>query len=125
MYCLAMEFAKDEAGKALTEPSKSIDIVQAFLLLAVYPEPKRKWTEDRSWLFMGVAFRCAPTRPFSRLFSSYPLGQNGNRDWPQSTVARWLQRARESKQDKDLAQLLLCRRIVCDTIWQDAYDTPQ
>jgi hypothetical protein len=54
---LAIEFAKDAAGKALTEPTKSVDIVQGFLLLAVYPVPKRKWTEDRSWLFMGVAFR--------------------------------------------------------------------
>jgi transcriptional regulatory protein LEU3 len=57
IYFLAMQFAKYEAGKALTEPSKSIDIVQGFLLLAVYPEPKRKWSDDRSWLFMGVAFR--------------------------------------------------------------------
>jgi hypothetical protein len=57
IYCLAIEFAKDAAGKALTEPTKSVDIVQGFLLLAVYPVPKRKWTEDRSWLFMGVAFR--------------------------------------------------------------------
>jgi transcriptional regulatory protein LEU3 len=52
-----MEFAKDAAGKALTESSKSVDIVQAFLLLAVYPVPKRKWSDDRSWLLMGVAFR--------------------------------------------------------------------
>jgi transcriptional regulatory protein LEU3 len=52
-----MEFAKDAAGKALTEPSKSVDIVQAFLLLAVYPVPKRKWCDDKSWLLMGVAVR--------------------------------------------------------------------
>ena len=52
-----MEFAKYKARKALTEPSKSIDIVQGFLLLAVYPELKRKWSDDRSWVFMGVAFR--------------------------------------------------------------------
>ncbi|KIM80774.1 hypothetical protein PILCRDRAFT_822045 [Piloderma croceum F 1598] len=59
IYYLAMEFAKDAAGKALTESSKSVDIVQAFLLLAVYPVPKRKWSDDRSWLLMGVAFRMA------------------------------------------------------------------
>ena len=71
-----MEFAKYEAGKALTEPSKSIDTVQGFLLLAVYPEPKRKWSDDRSWLFMGVAFRnyCCPLLGAS----SYLLQQNGN-----------------------------------------------
>lgn len=59
IYYLAMEFARDAAGEALTEPSKSVDVVQAFLLLAVYPVPERKWSEDRSGLFVGVAFRMA------------------------------------------------------------------
>lgn len=57
LYPLAMNFAKDAAGKALTESAKRVDIVQAYLLLAVYPVPKKKWSDDRSWLLMGVAFR--------------------------------------------------------------------
>ncbi|EGN95435.1 hypothetical protein SERLA73DRAFT_60649, partial [Serpula lacrymans var. lacrymans S7.3] len=58
-YSLAMEFAKDAAGKTLIEPLKSVDICQAYLILSVYPEPKKKWADDRSWLLMGVAFRMA------------------------------------------------------------------
>ncbi|KAF9005589.1 fungal-specific transcription factor domain-containing protein [Cyathus striatus] len=59
MYALAMEFARDAAGKNLIEGRRSLDICQAYLIMAVYPVPKKKWTEDRSWLLMGVAIRMA------------------------------------------------------------------
>ncbi|KAG2020351.1 priB protein [Coprinopsis cinerea AmutBmut pab1-1] len=59
LYPLAMDFARDMAGKALVEGKRSIDMCQAYLLMAVYPVPKKKWVEDRSWLLMGVAIRMA------------------------------------------------------------------
>ncbi|KAG6911479.1 hypothetical protein DXG01_014553 [Tephrocybe rancida] len=59
MYLMAMEFARDAAGRALIDGSKSVDVCQAYLLMAVYPVPKKKWAEDRSWLLMGVAIRMA------------------------------------------------------------------
>ncbi|KAL0946983.1 hypothetical protein HGRIS_013130 [Hohenbuehelia grisea] len=59
LYSLAMNLARDAAGKALIDSSKSVDVCQAFLLLAVYPTPKKKWAQDRSWLLMGVAIRMA------------------------------------------------------------------
>ncbi|KNZ74215.1 Protein priB, partial [Termitomyces sp. J132] len=59
MYLMAMEFARDAAGWALIDGSKSVDVCQAYLLMAVYPIPKKKWAEDRSWLLMGVAIRMA------------------------------------------------------------------
>ncbi|KAF9069929.1 fungal-specific transcription factor domain-containing protein [Rhodocollybia butyracea] len=59
LYPLAIDFAREAAGQALVEGSKRIDICQAYLLLGVYPSPKKKWAEDRSWLFMGVAIRMA------------------------------------------------------------------
>jgi hypothetical protein len=52
-----MEFARDLAGKGLVEGYRSIDVCQAYLIMAVYPVPKKKWAEDRSWLLMGVAIR--------------------------------------------------------------------
>jgi hypothetical protein len=52
-----MDFARDAAGRALIDGSKSVDVCQAYLLMAVYPVPKKKWAEDRSWLLMGVAIR--------------------------------------------------------------------
>ncbi|KAL0572941.1 hypothetical protein V5O48_009031 [Marasmius crinis-equi] len=59
LYLIAQEFARDAAGKALIGGQKSVDICQAYLLLGVYPVPKKKWAEDRSWLFQGVAIRMA------------------------------------------------------------------
>ncbi|KAJ3786797.1 fungal-specific transcription factor domain-containing protein [Lentinula aff. detonsa] len=59
LYSLARDFARDAAGKALVDGVKKIDICQAYLLLGVYPSPKKKWAEDRSWLLMGVAIRMA------------------------------------------------------------------
>lgn len=53
-----MEFARDAAGNALVDGNRGIDVCQAYLLMAVYPVPKKKWAEDRSWLLMGVAIRC-------------------------------------------------------------------
>ena len=52
-----MEFARDAASQALIDPVKDVDTCQAFLILAVFPVPKKKWVEDRSWLLMGIAFR--------------------------------------------------------------------
>lgn len=52
-----MEFARDAAGNALVDGNRGIDVCQAYLLMAVYPVPKKKWVEDRSWLLMGVAIR--------------------------------------------------------------------
>jgi len=54
-----MEFARDFAGKALVEGYRGVDVCQAYLIMAVYPVPKKKWAEDRSWLLMGVAIRMA------------------------------------------------------------------
>jgi hypothetical protein len=52
-----MDFARDAAGKGLVEGKQSVDMCQAYLIMAVYPVPKKKWVEDRSWLLMGVAIR--------------------------------------------------------------------
>ncbi|KAJ4480604.1 fungal-specific transcription factor domain-containing protein [Lentinula edodes] len=59
LYSLAKDFAREAAGQALVDGAKKIDICQAYLLLGVYPSPKKKWAEDRSWLLMGVAIRMA------------------------------------------------------------------
>lgn len=59
-----MEFAQDAAGKALVQSSKTVEACQAYLLLAVYPMHKKKYYEDRSWLFMGLAFRFIPSLVF-------------------------------------------------------------
>ncbi|KAF7305100.1 hypothetical protein MKEN_01225200 [Mycena kentingensis (nom. inval.)] len=55
----ARAFARDAAGTALTDGTIGVDICQAYLIFSVYAPTERKWIEDRSWLFMGVAVRMA------------------------------------------------------------------
>ncbi|KAG9079362.1 hypothetical protein FRC06_007777 [Ceratobasidium sp. 370] len=48
-----MQQAKLSAAAALTDGWKSADTVQALLLMASYPPPVRRFTEDRTSLFIG------------------------------------------------------------------------
>ena len=59
LYAPAMKYARLAAGTALIGGQKSVEVVQAFLLLSLYPVPSRKWEDDRSWIFLGVSIRCA------------------------------------------------------------------
>ncbi|KIP11212.1 hypothetical protein PHLGIDRAFT_159580 [Phlebiopsis gigantea 11061_1 CR5-6] len=59
LYQKAMHFARLAAGTALIGGQKSVDIVHAYILLALYPVPSRKWEDDRSWIYLGVAIRIA------------------------------------------------------------------
>ncbi|KAJ6630715.1 fungal-specific transcription factor domain-containing protein [Mycena sp. CBHHK59/15] len=59
LYQTAHSLARDAAAKALIDGSRSVDVCQAYLLLGVYPVPKKKFVDDRSWLFMGVSIRMA------------------------------------------------------------------
>ncbi|KAJ7452500.1 fungal-specific transcription factor domain-containing protein [Mycena galericulata] len=59
LYPIAHGFARDAAAVALIDGSIGVDICQAYLILAVYAVPKKKFVDDRSWLFMGVAIRMA------------------------------------------------------------------
>ncbi|EKM52025.1 uncharacterized protein PHACADRAFT_101884 [Phanerochaete carnosa HHB-10118-sp] len=59
LYQKAMHYARLAAGTALTGGQKSVDVVHAYILLALYPVPSRKWEDDRSWIYLGVAIRIA------------------------------------------------------------------
>jgi hypothetical protein len=59
IYPLAMHFAKSEASAALIKGWKSVELCQAYILMAVYGPPARRWEEDRGWVFIGLAIRVA------------------------------------------------------------------
>ncbi|KAF7373049.1 hypothetical protein MSAN_00512400 [Mycena sanguinolenta] len=59
IYPIAMHFAKRSAAKVLNEGRKSVELCQAYILLSVYAVPTRKWEEDCSWLYTGLAIRLA------------------------------------------------------------------
>ncbi|KAH7098951.1 hypothetical protein BKA62DRAFT_711400 [Auriculariales sp. MPI-PUGE-AT-0066] len=58
-YVRIMEIAKKLAEEAIMEMAQSIEHCQAFILLASYPAPDRKHSENKKWLYSGVAFRIA------------------------------------------------------------------
>src|SRR6266566_5835447 len=60
-----MHFAKSAAANALIDGYKSVELCQAYILLSIYAVPARRWEEDRSWLYTGLAIRWA------HLFSKY------------------------------------------------------
>ncbi|KAG8694301.1 hypothetical protein FRC08_008576, partial [Ceratobasidium sp. 394] len=55
LYTIAMHFAKQSAATALIDGWKSVELVQAYILMSVYPVPARRWEEDRTWLYLGLA----------------------------------------------------------------------
>jgi hypothetical protein len=52
-----MHFAQLAAGTALISGSKNVEMCQAYILLSLYPVPARKWEDQRSWLYLGLAIR--------------------------------------------------------------------
>lgn len=53
-----MHFAKHSAANALIDGWKSVELCQAYILMSVYAQPAKRWEEDRSWLYTGLAIRC-------------------------------------------------------------------
>ncbi|KAI0768144.1 hypothetical protein BD413DRAFT_479831 [Trametes elegans] len=59
LYQQAMNCARLAAGSTLIGGQKSVETVQAYILLSLYPVPARKWEEDRCWVYLGLAIRIA------------------------------------------------------------------
>lgn len=55
LYDLAQGFAKAAAEKALVDGVKTIEVCQAFMIMAVNPVPRKSHVEDKSGLYLGVA----------------------------------------------------------------------
>jgi hypothetical protein len=71
-----MHFAKHSAANALIEGWKSVELCQAYILLSIYAVPARKWEEDRSWLYTGLAIRLATDLNLHQVPSSKALKGN-------------------------------------------------
>lgn len=55
---VARSFAQHLAGNAVLDTSAlDVSSVQAFMIMAVYASPKKKFEEDRASLLIGVAMR--------------------------------------------------------------------
>ncbi|KAF8656844.1 hypothetical protein AX16_002392 [Volvariella volvacea WC 439] len=59
LYLEAMRYAQLAAGTALISGKKNVEMCQAYILMSLYPVPAKKWEDQRSWLYLGLAIRCA------------------------------------------------------------------
>ncbi|KXN91714.1 Protein priB [Leucoagaricus sp. SymC.cos] len=59
LYPQLMHYAQLAAGTALISGIKNVDMCAAYILLSLYPVPTRRMTEQRSWLYLGLAIRTA------------------------------------------------------------------
>ena len=52
-----MHHAQLTAGTTLITGRKNVEVCIAYILLSLYPVPKRRWDEDRGWIYLGLAIR--------------------------------------------------------------------
>lgn len=59
LYPQAMHYAQVAAAEALIGGVKNVEMASAYMLLSLFPVPARRWEDDRSWLYLGLAIRVA------------------------------------------------------------------
>ncbi|KAG6906482.1 hypothetical protein DXG01_013721 [Tephrocybe rancida] len=80
IYPIAMHFAKHSAANALIDGWKSVELCQAYILMSVYAVPARRWEEDRSWLYTGLAIRIATDLNLHQVSTTKPQNEKEERE---------------------------------------------
>ncbi|TFK40290.1 hypothetical protein BDQ12DRAFT_680666 [Crucibulum laeve] len=80
LYPQAMHYAQLAAGTALISGAKNVEMCQAYILLSLYPVPARKWEDQRSWLYLGLAIRAATDLNLHLPTTAKPLNENHARE---------------------------------------------
>jgi hypothetical protein len=80
LYAKTMHYAQLAAGTALISGNKNIEMCQAYILLSLYPVPARKWEDQRSWLYLGLAIRTATDLNLHLPTTAKPLNENHARE---------------------------------------------
>lgn len=77
-----MHFARRAAADGLLNGWKSVELSQAYILLSTYAVPARRWEEDRSWLYIGLAIRCVVMEFLSHVYSCEIQHRDGSQPAP-------------------------------------------
>lgn len=80
IYPIAMHFARRAAADGLLNGWKSVELAQAYILLSTYAVPARRWEEDRSWLYIGLAIRIATDLNLHQLSTAKPRNDQHRRE---------------------------------------------
>ncbi|KAG5352009.1 hypothetical protein C0989_004204 [Termitomyces sp. Mn162] len=75
-----MHFAKHSAANALIDGWKSVELCQAYILMSIYAVPARRWEEDRSWLYTGLAIRIATDLNLHQVSATKPQNEKEERE---------------------------------------------
>lgn len=57
IYPMAIHMTKAAAANAFLDGCKTLEMCQAFALMAAYMPPARRWDEDRQFFYSAIAFR--------------------------------------------------------------------
>ncbi|KAI0087537.1 hypothetical protein BDY19DRAFT_994860 [Irpex rosettiformis] len=80
IYHMAIHMAKAAAANAFLDGWKTVEMCQAFLLMASYMPPARRWDEDRTWFYSGIAFRLAVDLDLGRVPDHKPTDERVERE---------------------------------------------
>ncbi|KAK7682019.1 hypothetical protein QCA50_014983 [Cerrena zonata] len=80
IYPIAMHFAKHAAANALITGWKSVELAQAYFLLSIFGTPAKRWEEDRSWLYIGLAIRLATDLNLQKVSTVKPTSEHHERE---------------------------------------------
>jgi hypothetical protein len=118
-----MHFAKHSAANALIDGWKSVELCQAYILMSIYAVPAKKWEEDRSWLYTGLAIRYVICHDDSILRDGEPLLLQDcdrfeftsciNGEAPKRTAGK-----RNIESDACVAYMLQFGPLDSDTVWE-------
>ncbi|KAG2124252.1 hypothetical protein BD769DRAFT_1776582 [Suillus cothurnatus] len=79
-YPVAMHFAKHSAANVLIDGWKSVELCQAYILMSIYAVPARRWEEDRTWLYTGLAARIATDLNLHQVPTTQPQTERQERE---------------------------------------------
>ncbi|RDB26065.1 Protein priB [Hypsizygus marmoreus] len=80
LYSQVMHYAQQAAGLALISGRKNVEMCQAYILLSLYPVPAKRWEDQRSWLYLGLAIRTATDLNLHLPNTAKPQNENHARE---------------------------------------------
>lgn len=80
IYPQAMQYAQLAAGNALVSGTKNVEMCAAYILMSLYPMPVKRWEQQRSWLYLGLAIRVATDLNLHLPITAKPKNENHARE---------------------------------------------
>lgn len=80
LYQQAFHYAQLAAGSALISGTKNVEMCAAYILMSLYPMPVKRWEQQRSWLYLGLAIRTATDLNLHLPMTAKPQNENHARE---------------------------------------------